>query len=148
MRSAVLMLSIALTSACSQAVPKPAVLDVAHDACSTCKMIVSDARMASQVVAPYEEPRFFDDLNCLTAFLTSTPGPAAGAVVYVADHQTREWVRWDRAVYTRVGALKGAMGSNIMAHASTASRDADRDATGGQAVDAHDAVPFSPKGGV
>jgi copper chaperone NosL len=147
MRARLLLWPLVLAVGCSPSAPAPSALDSAHDACQTCRMIVSDARRASQVVAPYEEPKFFDDLNCLRAFIAAKPGPSAGAVIYVADHRTREWVRWDRAVFTRVPTLAGSMGSDIIAHASAASRDADRDATGGTSVDAHDAVPFGPRGG-
>ncbi len=36
-------------------------------------MAVSSARFASQIVAPGEEPRFFDDLGCLAAYLREHP---------------------------------------------------------------------------
>jgi len=103
--------------------------------------------MASQVVAPYEEPRFFDDLNCLGAFLKATAALPRGAVVYVADHRTREWVRWDEAIYTRVETLSGPMGSHVVAHASSASRDADADAAHGTPVAAREVLPPFVTGG-
>ena len=46
--------------------------------CGYCRMIVSDQRFASQIVAPYEEPRFFDDLGCLARYLTGSAGAADG----------------------------------------------------------------------
>jgi copper chaperone NosL len=140
--SALLALAL-LTVGCGNRAAAPAALDPAHDMCTSCRMIVSDARMASQLVAPYEEPRFFDDLTCLTTFLKDKPALPAGAVIYVADHRTRAWVRWDEAVYTRVETLSGAMGSHVVAHASIASRDADADAAHGTPVVARDVFPPS-----
>ncbi len=98
-------------------------------------MVVSDPTFASQLVAPYEEPRFFDDMGCLRNYLAATPTLPAQARVYVADHRTTAWIAAERAVYTRVGALTAAMGSHIIAHASADSRDADPAAEAGVPVD-------------
>ena len=132
---------VVVAVACSAPAAPPANLDSAHEMCQTCRMVVSDARTASQIVAPYEEPRFFDDLGCLSTYLKSVPSLPRGAVVYVADHRTRAWVRWDQAVFTRVETLAGAMGTHVVAHASADSRDADAAAAHGAPVDARDVLP-------
>ena len=93
-------------------------------------MAVSSAVFASQLVAPGELPRFFDDLGCLADYLKAGKAPA-GATAFVADHRTKAWVRADRAVYTRVPGLETPMGSHAIAHADAASRDADPDARTG-----------------
>ena len=130
--SALVVLVMAL--ACAGASPPPVPLDAGHVACVSCRMIVSDAHFASQIVAPYEEPLFFDDLGCLARFVRESPAFAAGAVTYVADHRTGEWVRADRAVYSVVPALTAPMGSHAIAHATEASRAADAAAAGGRVV--------------
>jgi copper chaperone NosL len=127
--------------ACGASVPPPAVLDATHEPCGSCRMVVSDPRFASQIVAPYEEPKFFDDLGCLTRYLAETPALPKGAVVYVADHRTKAWVRADRAVYTRVDALAAPMGSRVVAHETAASRDADQDASKGTPLVVADVFP-------
>jgi copper chaperone NosL len=96
-------------------------------------MAVSEARFASQLVAPGEEPRFFDDLGCLASYLKAGRA-AAAATAFVADHRTRAWVRADQAVYTRVNDLATPMGSHLIAHADAASRDRDALARGGVAI--------------
>ncbi|HSD26932.1 MAG TPA: hypothetical protein VLL75_06480 [Vicinamibacteria bacterium] len=96
-------------------------------------MAVSRAVFASQLVAPGELPRFFDDLGCLANFVKAGKAPA-GAVAFVADHRTKAWVRADRAVYTRVPGLETPMGSHVVAHADAASRDQDAEALGGTPV--------------
>jgi len=105
--------------------------DTKHDACGWCRMAVSDLRFAAQLVAPSEEPRFFDDLGCLATFLKSGGAPARGQVAWVADHRTKQWVRASSAVYTKVPGLLTPMNSFLMAHADAASRDADESARGG-----------------
>jgi copper chaperone NosL len=125
-------------AACSRGLLAPAPLDTRNDACAECRMTVSAARFASQIVMPGEEPRFFDDLGCLAAHLRNRPPLPSGAVVYVADHRTREWAVAASAVFTRVAGLETPMGSRVVAHASSTSRDADPAAAGGEPVDSRE----------
>jgi len=122
-----------LLAGCASGPPRPAALE-AGEACRSCRMAIADARLAAQLVARGEEPRFFDDIGCLREFLAAaTPLQRAG-VVYVADHRTRAWVPAAQALYTRVPGLETPMGSHLVAHASTASRDADESTRGGTPV--------------
>jgi copper chaperone NosL len=122
-----------LTVACGTA-PVPVVLDPRSDTCTSCRMVISAQHFASQIVAPYEEPRFFDDMGCLQRYLERTPLPA-GAVIFVADHRTGEWIPSTTAVFSRVESLTAPMGSHIIAHASRGSRTADAEAAGAVDVD-------------
>ena len=128
-------LSIAAAVSCAQDRTSPATLDPAHDDCASCRMRVSDQRFAGQIVAPGDEPRFYDDLGCLANDIKERSRPA-GAVAYVADHRTREWVRAANAVYVRVPALQTPMYSHLIAHASVQSRDGDPEARGGEPITA------------
>ena len=121
--------------ACGSGAPEPAALDTRNEPCASCRMAVSGAAFASQLVAPGELPRFFDDLGCLADYLKAGKAPAR-ATAFVADHRTKAWVRADRAVYTRVPGLETPMGSHVIAHADAASRDADPVAKTGQPVSA------------
>jgi len=94
-------------------------------------MAISEARFAGQLVAPSEEPRFFDDVGCLGHYVSGSKSLAKGAVAYVADHRTKTWVRAGSAIYTRVPDVMTPMGSHLLAHADASSRDADPDAKGG-----------------
>ena len=133
MRRAVVAKFAVVAIACTGGAPEPAALDTRNEACASCRMAVSDARFASQLVAPGELPRFFDDLGCLAGYLKAGKAPAE-AVAFVADHRTKAWLRADRAVYTRVAGLATPMGSHVIAHADLASRDADPDARGGTSL--------------
>ena len=132
MRRVLLLMILAAAAACSEGAPKPASLDTKTEMCRSCRMPVSDASLAAQLVAPGEEPKFFDDLACLRDFLASSPA-SAGSVAWVADHRTRAWTRASTAVYTRCG-LETPMGSHWIAHADAASRGADPAAAGGEPV--------------
>ena len=142
----VMMVSVA--AACGGGTPGPATLDPRHDACRACRMTVSDPRTAAQIVAPGEEPMFFDDIGCLAAYLKENPPPVKGAVAYVADHRTRAWVLASRATFTRVGRLETPMGSHLIAHVDQVSLGADPDAQGGVFVGVSEVFgPAGPPGG-
>jgi copper chaperone NosL len=134
---------LVVTTACLPGPPQPAALDTRAEACASCRMAVSEARFAGQIVAPGELPRFFDDVGCLADFVKAGRAPA-GAVAFVADHRTREWVRADRASYARVTSLETPMGSHLVAHADRSSREQDEAARTGARVTL--AEVFGPKG--
>lgn len=121
-------------AACSRGPAKPAPLDTRNETCAHCRMMVSDARFAAQLVAPREEPRFFDDLGCLRDWLRNHPERPRGAVAFVADHRTKEWVRAAAAAYTRIPGLETPMDSHLVAHRDSTGRDADPTAAGGAPV--------------
>jgi copper chaperone NosL len=122
---AVLLLPAGLALGCGGGPVRPAAIDRANDQCSSCRMIVSDARFAAQVAAPGEEPRFFDDLRCLRDGLRSGPPLARGAVIFVTDFRTGAWVPAASAVFARLPAVDTPMASHWVAWADEASRRAD-----------------------
>jgi copper chaperone NosL len=104
-------------------------------------MAVSDRRFAGQIVAPGEEPAFFDDLGCLREYLADRAvALPRGAIVFVADHRTSEWVDARAAVFTRRTNVATPMASGLMAHRDASSRDLDPDARGGMPVAARDVL--------
>lgn len=136
--------ALALLALLGRGAPGPCDLDARNDACANCRMAVSDARFAAQLVAPSELPRFFDDVGCLRDWLAANPRLPAGAAAFVADHRTKAWVPARRAVYTRSPALETPMASHVIAHADAASRDLDAAASGGRGVPATEL--FGPAG--
>lgn len=142
--AALIGLTAMLTAAACGGGTSPAALDTrAGVACASCRMTVSDARTASQIVAPGEEPLFFDDLGCLREHRSTHP-LASGAMVYVADHHTGAWVPAGDAVYARAGGVETPMGSHLLAWASAAARDADPASRGAEPLDA--AAVVGPRG--
>ena len=131
----VALLLIVLTGlACTSGPALPQKLDSRNDLCSSCRMPVSDPSLAAQIVAPHEEPLFFDDLRCLRDYLVAEHPLPPGAVAYVADHRTRAWVEAGRAVFVKLPALETPMGSHWAAYANEASRLEDPDAAASSPV--------------
>jgi copper chaperone NosL len=126
----VLLLTLLLGAcACARGLPEP-VDPASSDSCAFCRMTVSDPRLAAQIVAVGEEPRFFDDIGCLVNWLKDNRPPQE-AIAFVGDHRTGRWALAAAAVYTRVAGLQTPMGSGLIAHADAASRDQDPAARGG-----------------
>ena len=132
MKRILVLLAAAAAISCGGGVLGPAALDTKTETCRSCRMPVSDASLAAQLVAPGEEPKFFDDIGCLRDFLERVPA-SAGSVAYVTDHRTKAWVRASAALYTR-SKMDTPMGSHWIAHSGAASRDADAAAAGGAPV--------------
>lgn len=125
---------------CGGGAPAPAEWVSGAYQCQTCRMTVVDRGFASQIVTALDEPRFFDDMGCLSTFLTRTPA-IPGAAVYVADRRTGTWVPAAEALFVRVDTLTAPMGSHIVAYASEASRAGDPAAAAGTAVDRTAVIP-------
>lgn len=82
--------------------------------CTSCRMTLSQPRFAAQLVAPGEDPLFFDDIGCLAAYLNTNTTPSE-IVVYVADYQSGEWLNARDAVYARDPTVETPMSSHILA---------------------------------
>jgi copper chaperone NosL len=121
---AVVVSALVFSSGCVARPPEPVPFDAAAQPCQQCRMVGSDGRFAAEIVAPGEEPLFFDDIGCMSRYLTQS-AVSAGAAAYVADHRTRAWVPAARAVYSRRESVRTPMNTHLMAHESIASRDAD-----------------------
>lgn len=137
------LVSLASAVACGQIPAGPVTIDLKNDTCAHCRMGIVSTATAAQIVAPGEEPRFFDDIGCLRDYVAKE-AVAADAVVFVADHRTGEWVDARRAVFTRT-SIDTPMASGLVAHADPASRDADPAAAGGQPFTLDLAQATSPK---
>ena len=111
-------------SSCSEGGLKPVPVDTRNDACASCRMAVSNARLAAEIVAAGEEPRVFDDIGCLSTYVR-THQLGSDVRLYVADHRTGALLDAESAVFTRAASIETPMGSHLVAHADDASREAD-----------------------
>jgi copper chaperone NosL len=138
-RAVVIVALGAALAACGTSAVGPMAIDLGNDACGHCRMAIVSTATAAQIVAPGDEAVLFDDIGCLRDFVAASALPA-DAVVYVADHRTGQWVDARAAVFTKT-TVDTPMGSGLLAHADTASRDQDAAAKGGTAIAAGSLVP-------
>lgn len=129
---AALLLASLVLPACAAPAAGPVAIEPGRDACASCRMTFASAATAVEIVRPGEEPVLFDDLACFRQYAAATPVPA-DATVWVADHLTGAWIEGPRAVVTASRAST-PMGSGLVAHDSTATRDRDPAARGGTPV--------------
>jgi copper chaperone NosL len=121
MKAAVLVAAVWL-GACGSAPPRPDPIRTGDDACAECRMTILSLKTAAQIVAPGAEPVFFDDLRCLSDYRARTQ-LSAGAVVFVVDYPTGDWIDERDAVITRAPE-QTPMGSGLIASRRTSRKHA------------------------
>lgn len=84
-----------------------------EDACSNCRMAVSDKAFASEIILQNGEALKFDDLVCLEEYRKKAPA-AKIAAIYVADYETKEWLPFEKSVIVETG-IATPMGSGKIA---------------------------------
>jgi len=90
--------------------------DLGHDACASCRMIVSDARFAAQYHERGGPVEFFDDLGCL---LAAHAGESCDAqATFVRSFDDTCWLRGDEAYVVRAAAFTSPMGFGFAAFAT------------------------------
>lgn len=111
-----------LVLACAAGAPGPAQPDPSTT-CAGCRMMVSDLRFAAQLVAPGEEPRFFDDIGCMRRYLDRHREQADWSA-FVSDYRTRGWIALDRATVWNCPSLETPMSSHLAAVPADAEKPA------------------------
>ena len=122
--TACLGLAIAMTGMAACGSGASAVPIESGQPCAYCRMTIADLRLSAEIVAPGEDPRFYDDIGCLAHDLEKRPLPAGGRA-FVADYRTGLLVAAETAVYSRVEGLATPMMSHYVAHADEPARAAD-----------------------
>ena len=117
--SATLLLTI---TGCQSRLPQPVEIE-AHDMCSSCRMAISQKQFSAQLIdADADKVYKFDDVACMLRFLKQREmKPAA---VFVADYETREWMKWSSALFVRTDKVQTPMGGGLLAFADAARADA------------------------
>ena len=89
----------------------------AGDMCSNCRMAISQKRYAAEIITTDETVLKFDDIGCMMRY-QRTNGSIDAAAVYVADSETKQWLKAGDASFIRSTNVKTPMGSGIVAFSS------------------------------
>jgi copper chaperone NosL len=86
-------------------------------------MAISQKQFSAQLIdADADKVYKFDDVACMLRFLKQREmKPAA---VFVADYETREWMKWSSALFVRTDKVQTPMGGGLLAFADAARADA------------------------
>jgi copper chaperone NosL len=93
-----------------------------EDACSNCRMAVSDHRFAAEIISEQGEVFKFDDIGCMERFREKRSDVVIAAT-YLKDYETKEWVPSGRAtiletdIDTPMGSGKIAFSDSVQAGA-------------------------------
>jgi copper chaperone NosL len=116
MRRTLLMGIIVLAlAACQSNKLEPAALSP-EDMCTNCKMAISDKQFAAQYLTNDGDAIKFDDLGCLVHFLATQPQKRADiAAFFVADYETRQWLKAEAAFYVHSEKFQTPMQGGLAA---------------------------------
>lgn len=103
---------VLIVTACTIGEVEPAQPDPSSQ-CAGCRMTVSDLRFATQLVAPGEEPRFFDDIGCMRKYFARHSAEAAWTG-FVSDYRTKRWVGVAKAEYWKCPSIETPMSSHVV----------------------------------
>lgn len=104
-----------LTAGCGGNEPQP--VDIfPEDLCAGCRMAISDARFASEIIATDGTVHKYDDIGCLLHARQAIPVDEI-AVIFVKDYETLAWVPYGRSTIVSAG-IHTPMASGRIAFAS------------------------------
>jgi copper chaperone NosL len=112
---------------------EPPKVHYGEDPCSECRMIVSEERFATAVVAELDglmETHAFDDVGCQLRWEASRDHGVVRAR-WVHDHATGEWLRAEEAHFVHGADIRSPMGSGVLARATHADAATEAERRGG-----------------
>lgn len=124
---------LALVAGCGGGSPQPATLVLDEDACSFCRMAVSERQFAAQLVTAGGTAEMFDDVGCLAAWLQEHDRPP-GSAVFVVDFAGGGWLPAEEAAYVRSAKLPTPMGYGLAAFPDRAAAQTAVARLGGEVV--------------
>lgn len=101
-----------LMQSCSSG-PRP--VKAGTDACTFCKMTVTDDRFAAELVTSTGKIFVFDDLNCLKGYQKEHTGKNEQGTIYVVNYADHQMIPAAQAFYVKSEQLHSPMGSNTVA---------------------------------
>ena len=119
---------------CGGGALEPAELHLNEEACSLCRMAVSQKPFAAQAVARSGRTDFFDDIGCLVRWAPENAPPGETAL-FVVDYETGAWLDAKKAHYVRGETLDTPMSSRLAAFGTQARAAAAAEALCGYVLD-------------
>jgi copper chaperone NosL len=114
-RCAILLIAVSgLTLSCRAQARSPEPVPVDHVECARCRMLISNAAGAAELLAAGEDTRFYDDIGCLAQDWGAHHRSAAAFVQLPGGG----WGEARHAFYGRPLAARTAMGSGLAAFAT------------------------------
>lgn len=89
---------VLLLAGCSEKEYKPKPISVETDVCEICKMSITHANYAGQIVFKNNDHLVFDDLGCLMEYIIDNGEDKIGAA-FIVEEASSKWINVKDAVY-------------------------------------------------
>ena len=99
---------------CQKSAVEPVAI-AAEDICGYCRMAISEKQYAAEFVDRDGQAFKFDDIGCMIEHLKTRKNRADIAAYFVADFESRSWLKAEDAALVRSKELKTPMGFGIVA---------------------------------
>ncbi len=86
------------------------------DACSFCRMAISEKQFAAEIIKNDETVLKFDDIKCMLRYQERSEDKQKPAATFVTDYVSKEWIKAEDAFYVRSETIKTPMGGGIIAY--------------------------------
>ena len=110
-------------ASCQQSAGTPVALE-ANDMCSFCRMSISEARYAAELIDNDGQTFKFDDIGCMANFIKQKRNIAPIRATFVMDFDRREWLSAESAAFVRSPEFKTPMNGGIVAFKDRSSAEA------------------------
>lgn len=121
--------------------PEPQPIRYGSDECAYCRMIITDAEFASQIVNNQAKAYKFDSVECMAAYDISNENSENVHSRWVPDFNNMdEWLEAESAVYLHSESLRSPMGLFISAYADRATAEEMRSEYGGDIIEYSDVL--------
>lgn len=112
--NAVIIILFALTAfSCNSKEPKPIKLN--YDTCDFCKMTISNAKYASELITKKGRCYKFDDVSCMIKYLKDN-SDLANAELFVTNYSNEnQFIPVTKGFYLLGGTVRGPMGGKVVA---------------------------------
>jgi copper chaperone NosL len=132
--AALLAIPVLAAAGCSL---EPQPLRVGLDECARCRMTLSEAQFAGQLLTRRGRVLTFDSVECLAGYVNEGTVPVDDLhSLWVMDFNDPEhWIPAERAVYLQGDGIRSPMGLGLTAHVDAAAAAALQRESGGEIVD-------------
>lgn len=120
----VLALALLLTACGSDGKPAPVGINPEVDVCAHCNMAIPDNEHATQTILADGQVLKFDDIGCMIKHLKENE--LDGAVFYVRDANSLEWVELENATFLYDRSIKTPMGYGVLSFKDSAAAEEKR----------------------
>lgn len=122
MKTALAIVLVLLLAACESRPRGPAPLE-RDDACSSCRMLISERRYAAELIDHPGEIYKFDDIACMLRFAHAHGMQQSGAKFYVTDYaSSNNWIDAGQAYFVNLkSSVSSPMASGIVAFRDSSS---------------------------